>query len=458
MNLVPIKRISAVLVAALLMTWPAVYNGFPLLYPDSMSYLQDGGRVARALFLHDLSGYYGGRSFIYCLGILPWHWNITPWPVIGLHAVLTAYVLWLVVRSFLPRQTLIAYFALVVPLSLLTGLGWFVGCIMPDILGPVLYLSIFLITFSWDAHARPERLAVMLIAWWAMASHSTHLILAGGLCILVGLLLLLKRQPEGRWLGPVGRLAAIILVAALAQLALHTYLYGEPSLNGERPPFLMARVIADGPGRWYLQQHCLEQKLAICDHVHDLPDNVADFLWAPDGIWRSASPAEQERLRQEEMGVVLGTIRSYPWAVLSISATHFWRQLNAFGWGTTYTANPWILEMFSTVMPGARSDYLQSRQARQTLHERFFTSVQAWTVWASLVVIGVWVLLLGRGWSRRLVGLAAVIIFVVIANAAVTGVLSNVEDRYQSRVVWLVPLLAGVMVLEWLDRRYRSGG
>ena len=454
MNLVPIKRISAVLVAALIMTWPALYNGFPLLYPDTMNYLQDGGNVVRALFLPDFSEY-GARSLIYCIGILPWHWNITPWPIVGLHAVLTAYVLWLVVRSVLPRRTLTAYFALVVPLCLLTGLGWFVGYIMPDILGPVLYLSIFLIAFSWDALARPERLAVGLIACWAMASHPTHLILGGGLCILVGLLLLFKRQSEDGWLGLVGRLAAIILAAALAQLTLHTCLYGEPSLFGKQPPFLLARVIADGPGRWYLQQYCPDQKLAVCDYVHVLPDNSDEFLWAHGGIYESASPAKQERLRQEEMGVVLGTIRAYPWAVLSISATHFWRQLNTFGlWN--YAPNPWILEKVDMVLPGARSHYLKSRQAQETLHERFFTSVQAWTVWASLVVISVWALLLGRGWSRRLVGLAAVIIFVVIANAAVTGVLSNVEDRYQSRVVWLVPLLAGVMVLEWLDRRYRS--
>ena len=86
---------------------------------------------------------------------------------------------------------------------------------------------------------------------------------------------------------------------------------------------------------------------------------------------------------------------------------------------------------------------------------RFFHVVVGLTVGASLVVIIVWPLLLGWNWSRRLVGLAVVIIFVVIANAAVTGILSNVEDRYQSRVIWLVPLLAGVMVLECLDRRYR---
>jgi hypothetical protein len=59
-----------------------------------------------------------------------------------------------------------------------------------------------------------------------------------------------------------------------------------------------------------------------------------------------------------------------------------------------------------------------------------------------------------REWRpQRLVGLAAVILFAVIANAAVTGVLSDVEGRYQDRVVWLLPLLAGVLLLTWFDRR-----
>src|SRR5260370_23252648 len=105
--------------------------------------------------------------------------------------------------------------------------------------------------------------------------------------------------------------------------------------------------------------------------------------------------------------------------------------------------------MNELALQGARAPYLQSRQAQETLHEEFFTSVQEWTVMASLVVIAVWTLFV-RQWSRRVVGLTAIIVFVVIANAAVTGILSNVEDRYQARVIWLVPLVAGVLVLAWL--------
>src|SRR5260370_42046065 len=100
----PIHRSAAVVVGAFLMTWPALYNRYPLLYPDSMSYLEGGPLVARALFLHKFSADYGGRSFIYCLGILTLHWSVTPWPIVARHALLAGYSIWLVVRSIFPPR------------------------------------------------------------------------------------------------------------------------------------------------------------------------------------------------------------------------------------------------------------------------------------------------------------------------------------------------------------------
>ncbi|PYO41085.1 MAG: hypothetical protein DMD33_15770 [Gemmatimonadetes bacterium] len=451
----PARSIGAVLVAALLMSWPAVYNGYPLLYPDSMSYLRQGAPVARALFLHRFAGYYGGRSLIYSVGILPFHWNVTPWPVVTFNALSTAYVLWLVVRSLQPGRTSTTYLALVALLSVFTGLGWFVGWIMPDIFGPVLYLAIYLLVFAPETLSRAERRAVVLIAWWSLTSHITHLMLAAGLCVLFVALLAVRRQLTRRTLRPVGTVALIVFFGAAAQMALHTYLYGEPSLNGQRPPFVMARMIADGPGRWYLRKHCPALHVAICAHSRDLPDNVDDFLWSARGIWQSASLAQQDRIRKEETRIVLGTLRAYPREELVVSAGHFWRQLHAFGlWD--YDPNPWILAMVDTVLPGGRPQYLRSRQARETLHEDVFTSVQDWTVLLSLVVIACWGLLLRQKWSPRVIWLATIIGFVVVVNAAVTGVLANVEDRYQARVIWLVPLLAAVLVLTWIDERRRT--
>jgi hypothetical protein len=442
----------AVLAGALLMAWPAFYNGYPLLYPDSMSYLEDGPLVARALFLHRLSADYGGRSFLYCLGILPLHWNVTPWPIVGLNALLTAYVIWLLVRSVLPQQTVVGYFALVVLLSALTGLGWFVSLIMPDVYGPLLYLCIYLLVFATESLSRAERLIIVLIAWWSVASHVTHLMLAAGLCVFLALPLAPRWRSALPRLRAIGLVAIIVGTAAAAHLALHAYLYGVPSLNGKRAPFLMARVLIDGPGREYLKQHCEDAKLVVCGYLTQLPADANDFLWKLDGIWMTASPATKDELRREEMPLVLATLRAYPREELRISAAHFWEQLLTFGlWD--YGPNAWVEQMLDKVLPGARLRYLQTRQARRELPDEFSSSAQEWTVIASLLLMGVFAPLVLRRRPVRLMGLSAVVIFVIIANAFLTGVLANVEDRYQSRVVWLLPLLAILFVFRWLENR-----
>jgi hypothetical protein len=154
------RRGAAVLLGAFFITWPALYNGYPLLYPDSITYLESGRAVGRALFLHTFSGYYGMRSFVYSLGILPLHLNVTPWPIVALHALLAAYVIWLMMRSILSRGLTSRYLLLVALLSLLTGLSWYADLIMPDILGPVAYLSVFLLVFARETLSRAEHITV----------------------------------------------------------------------------------------------------------------------------------------------------------------------------------------------------------------------------------------------------------------------------------------------------------
>ncbi len=445
-------RVAATFLGALLLAWPAFYNGFPLLYPDSMTYVGDGRIVARAVFLHRFSDYYGMRSFFYSLGILPLHWNLTLWPVAALQCMLVAFLLWLVVRSFAPRKTIPPYLALVLLLSLFTGIGWYSTLIMPDILGPLLYLSIYLLVFARETLARGERILLYLISWWAITSHATHLLLAAGLCMFLALLLAVDRRNFRRRIRPVLEVAAIIALAAASQLVLYSYLYGKPSLNGEQPPFLTARIIADGPGRWYLEKHCGELKWAICDHVHNLPNDPDEFLWGADGIYQSASEDESKHLSQEELPFVLATFRAYPRQQFSRSAANFWGQLTDFGFDDL-DASSWVLAEFTTSLPRERASYASSLQARNALPLELLTSIQNWAVLASLAIIAVFVPLLWRRHSLRLIALSVVIVPTVVVNALITGAISMVEDRFECRVIWLVPFLAGICVLDWLNRR-----
>ena len=55
--------------------------------------------------------------------------------------------------------------------------------------------------------------------------------------------------------------------------------------------------------------------------------------------------------------------------------------------------------------------------------------------------------------APALLGLALVILSMVVLNALLTGTLSIVDERYQCRVIWLIPLLAGVFTVDWLEQR-----
>src|SRR5260370_31203069 len=92
-------QVGATLFAAVVLAWPAFYNRYPLLYPDSISYIGDGSNVARALFHGEFTDYYGFRSLLYSLGILPLHWHVTPFPIGALHSLLPTDIPLLLVRS-----------------------------------------------------------------------------------------------------------------------------------------------------------------------------------------------------------------------------------------------------------------------------------------------------------------------------------------------------------------------
>ena len=450
-----IWRGLVIFVGALILMWPAFWSGYPLLYPDSMSYIGDGRQLAKIVFLHAPKGYSAMRSEIYSLGIYFFHWNISAWPVIALHALLTAYILWLVVRSFRRGSdagTRLRFLILITGLSFTTSLAWYTSVVLPDILGPILYLAIYLLVFAKESLSTKEQWAVAAISWWAIAAHSTHLMLAVWICCLLALLLLLRWPPmrlRGRALAAV---AAVVFLTAATQIFLHGYLYGKPSLYGNRMPYLTARVVADGTGRWYLQQHCGQLNWAICARVAKLPDNDDDFLWGDTGVWASSSPVQQQQMLREETPLVVAAVREYPKAQLQRSIANFWGEFTDYGlWD--FGGSSWIDHELDKLLPGAEAKYLRTRQGRGRLPNVFFSGVQNMVVTGSAVLIAIGIPMLWWWHRWQILGLIAIIVPTVVVNALITAVLSESDSRYQSRVIWLIPLTAGLILTDSLNRR-----
>jgi cytochrome c oxidase subunit IV len=70
---------------------------------------------------------------------------------------------------------------------------------------------------------------------------------------------------------------------------------------------------------------------------------------------------------------------------------------------------------------------------------------------AVLIAIGIPMLWWWHRW--QILGLIAIIVPTVVVNALITAVLSESDSRYQSRVIWLIPLTAGLILTDSLNRR-----
>jgi len=242
-----------------------------------------------------------------------------------------------------------------------------------------------------------------------------------------------------------------LLLAAAAQIALNAYLLHQPSLNGERPPYLLARVIADGPGKLYLDQHCATEHWTVCASLAQLGNDPDAFLWDADGVYESRSEQEQAQIRQEEMPLVKAIVRAYPRQQGERSWANFHDQLLAFGiYG--FDNSPWLQAQFDTTLRPARSAWLRSRQANNQLPLDALTALQGWSVTISLGVIVLLAVLFRLHLGVRLAALTGAVFALVVANAALTGVLSMVDDRYGCRVIWMIPLVAGLCLMEALGR------
>jgi hypothetical protein len=456
------SRVSSVFHAALIvmgavsLSWPAIYNHFPLMYWDSVSYLANGRKVAQALFLHRFSPSYGVRSVFYGLAMFPLHWGRAPWMVVAMQCLLVAWVLWLVVRSIAPSRKVMGYISLMLLVSLLTSAAWEAAFIMPDILAPVLCLAIFLLSYAGNTLSRVERIALSLVAWFSITAHGSHLLLAVGLCFLLAVTTAIGQGIDGQlWRArdfkALGQVVAIFMVAVASQLAVYSLLYGKPSLNGPHPPFMLARVTSDGPGLWYLKEHCPQMHWAICDDMSSISAVPDTLLFARTASWKSSTEGARQRMDTEEMPIVLAILRAYPRQEFDHAASNFADQLKQFSL-RGFVLNADMVELLNASAPQLTSGYLASRQARNALPLYRFSRLQWLVEIAALAIIAGLVPFFLRRLSRRMAGLSLLIAATIIGNAFITGVLSEPLDRYQCRVIWLVPLLAGLLLLDCFAR------
>ena len=98
-----------------------------------------------------------------------------------------------------------------------------------------------------------------------------------------------------------------------------------------RPPDLMARIIADGPGAVYLRHRCPQASFLACKFVDRLSQNSDQFLWSDDGVYSPATISERPMLGDEQYQFEAAVLAYDPAALVTAALSDTFQQLKMAG-------------------------------------------------------------------------------------------------------------------------------
>jgi len=418
--------IAGVLLGAVLLLWPALLNGYPLVFIDTAAYL---AQTVVPEMTWDKPMAYGPFLF---LG----HWGVTLWGAVALQGLVMSWLLWRVQAAAIGRITLLRHLALVAGLAALTSLPWFTATLMPDVMAGVVVLTLWLLGVS----GRGQRWAAGLLATVAIAVHLSHLVIAAAMIVTIALLT--------RRLAPVLRVAAPLAVALVFLVVSNGIGHGRYTLSPYGATFALARLQADGPATALLHNRCPEAGWYLCGFLDRLPMDSDAFLWDPHSplamdTQGQARPMGSVLIAPEAAEIVAATITAYPWEVFRDAMANVARQLRRVAVGDTLGDDHLALSarrMVAAGFAGELADFDAGLQMRGVLPE---TAAPLLLPQLPVLLLSLMVAL-GWGWRGRVGSLLACVLVGLLANAAVTGALSKPHDRYQARIVWLLPLVAGL--------------
>ncbi len=439
--------------ATLLMLWPALYNGFPLIFSDTGTYISQ-------MMEHHLGW---DRPPYYSMLLLALDWGRNLWPPTIAQCAVAAWMIRRTQRMVAPRSGIGAGALLLAPLALLTALPWTAAQIMPDIFTPLMVLAFAVMVLD-DRVTRRERSLLTVLITLAIMVHLSNLPIYAGLCLCV-LVLRRRARPRPQW----RRLLLPLAIGVTALIGVNVIVSGTVSPSPYGGTFVLARLLSDGPARTTLAHDCPTRHWALCRYQADLAHSADWFLWTADSpLYRAGGPI---RLIRQTNAIVRATIAAHPAIVLRNGVRDTLRQLITFAPGSGL--RPWS----ATAAPTIRRDlpvaavraFLGSLQARRRLAigEPLASIVATVTIAGIIATLGFVLLAIvqairplhgiralriaaapldDRLIDDRLFFLAVLVLLALLGNAVVTGSLSGPHDRYQSRIVWLAGLTGGLVL------------
>jgi hypothetical protein len=430
--------ILSVLVGALTLCYWAFHNNYPLVYSDTGSFIAAGSE----------KGWNSTRVF-YGLFIRHISMHETLFLVVFAQGLIVSSIIHFVFSrlSSSPYKIALSQITIIL-LTLFTGVSFHVSQIMADVFTSISILCMLCLLFIPDLN-RVKLILIGLLFVFSNITHNTHSFIAIFTLSIIGILFfLLRKRIVFNW----KRYFLVFALSIVSWLILSTsnLIYHKKFEYSENAfMYRMSGLIEMGILQLYLEEHCNAKTYSLCNYIKDKPGIFYNFLWDDN------SPANQNggwQAQREEYSRLMNDLFREPkyvklFIIKSIEAS--FEQFFCFNSGETtaylndsapYGAMDWH---FHSDM----RKYVNSKQNLKLLHFDTLNYFQLIFVFLSLGVLIICILT--NFLSPNLLQFRLIIYCLLTAtwvNAYLCSTFSIVGDRFQSRVIWLIPFFTIVIL------------
>jgi hypothetical protein len=420
------------------------YNRYPFYDGDTHSYLYTAFHTDLPI---ERPPFYG--KFIRLTSL----WT-SLWFTIFSQCLILAYLLVRYISLLNPGKSVLR-FGMLSMLSIVgfTCVSWVCTYLCPDIFGGILLMGILLYLFDKNPGRIHSILYLAIILFGALVHNSHFLIIVLFSVSILIYALIRKYKP---WLK---KGLTLLSVAALTYLSICTlnYRYGRGfTFSPASQLFIVAKFASNGILKTYLDDNCEKKNLKLCACKDEITPYPWEFMWpAPStqlskiGVWDSSS--------REFKGIVKDIFTTPKYLKMYLVKSFFTTfqqfceiQVEKPLYRPTNTpANGYFNIYFSDEY----NDFLASRQNNNTLDPSGFNMVY----YLFFALSSLWVLLLYAQSKNKEIALiyGCILVFFLI-NAYVTANFSTVCFRFQYRVFWILPATNAILILKYLQERYKD--
>ncbi len=438
-----IRALATIALGTLCILLPALVNGFPFVYPDTGTYLSSAFRGTVPV---DRPAWYGLFMRIGSLG------GHTYWGIIAAQSILCSLYIFRTVGLLVERRRHSVTLVITFLLGATSSIGWFAGLLLPDIFtGIGLLASLHAFMGKGGPWRTAADTAMAVFCCWVHLSNLLIIPLSVAVLLFAGRRHL-AHLTRSAWLGLLGGSVLAWGGLAVANRVVDREFY--ISRGGQA--FLVARMLDTGMLRAWMEEHCADGGYRICAYKDSLPPTGGHLLWhdsiSPmhlEGGWLATKP-EYDRIVRSTL-----TEPRYLWWHLTSGLTSTgelftkWTICGALTNPEYRRPGSPPYDMIEGTIRSGLKPYLASLQnggrgeLDMTWPDRINGALLLFCLGLALFLI------IRRQPVRNGPSDRALLVFAlcaVLIDAFICSSLSATEDRYLSRVTWLLPLFVSCLI------------